>query len=213
MNFRAQEEPVPTRQSLLERLRRWDDSEGWQEFFDTYWKLIYRAALSSGLSPSEAEEVVQETVISVAKQMPAFQYKPSGQGGSFKRWLYTLTKWRIVDQLRSHSRDRSLVRSPEACDSEVDPMATIPDPVGNRLDSLWEAEWEQNLLEAALEQVKRRTDPRHYQVFYLKVVKNWSALKVARIMNVSIPQVYTVKHRVSKELKVTLAQLREKEAR
>ena len=35
---------LPTRQSLLSRLRDWQDQEGWREFFDTYWWLIYRVA-------------------------------------------------------------------------------------------------------------------------------------------------------------------------
>ena len=37
-------ELAPTRLSLLERLRDMDDRASWQEFFDTYWKLIYLAA-------------------------------------------------------------------------------------------------------------------------------------------------------------------------
>jgi len=32
-----------TRRSLAERLANWDDRKRWQEFFDTYWKLIYAA--------------------------------------------------------------------------------------------------------------------------------------------------------------------------
>ena len=32
-----------TRRSLVDRLVNWDDQKRWQEFFDTYWKLIYAA--------------------------------------------------------------------------------------------------------------------------------------------------------------------------
>ena len=62
---------VPTRQSLLTRLKDWNDQESWQVFFETYWKLIYRAALKAGLSEEEAQDAVQETVISVARAMPS----------------------------------------------------------------------------------------------------------------------------------------------
>ena len=34
-------DPDATPSSLLRRLKNWDDQSGWQEFFDTYWKLIY----------------------------------------------------------------------------------------------------------------------------------------------------------------------------
>ena len=69
-----------TRQSLLLRLKDQEDQEGWQEFFDTYWRLIYSFCLKAGLSEIEAEEVVQETMISVAKQMPQFRYDGSKGG-------------------------------------------------------------------------------------------------------------------------------------
>src|SRR5438034_5489511 len=56
-----------TRRSLVERLADWGDQVRWQEFFDTYSKLIYSAARQSGLTDTEAQEVVQETIITVAK--------------------------------------------------------------------------------------------------------------------------------------------------
>src|SRR5262245_61835089 len=28
---------IPTRESLLSRIKDWDDRESWQDFFDTYW--------------------------------------------------------------------------------------------------------------------------------------------------------------------------------
>src|SRR5882757_9651668 len=95
-------ELIPTRQSLLSRLKDWSDQESWRVFFETYWKLIYNAAIKAGLTDSEAQDVVQETVISVMKTMPRFQYDP--QKGSFKAWLLRLASWRVVDQFRRRHR-------------------------------------------------------------------------------------------------------------
>src|SRR5580692_1956052 len=92
------EELIPTRTTLLLRLKDWQDQSGWQDFFDTYWNLIYGVAIKGGLTPMEAEDVVQETMISVAKHMPGFKYDPAI--GSFKGWLLTMTRWRMTDQLR-----------------------------------------------------------------------------------------------------------------
>jgi hypothetical protein len=36
---------IPTRQSLLNRLKDWGDQSSWQDFFDTYWQLIYNVAI------------------------------------------------------------------------------------------------------------------------------------------------------------------------
>ena len=79
-------------------LANWDDQRRWQEFFDTYWKLIYSAARKSGLTDAEAQEVVQETVITVAKNIDKLKYDPAI--GSFKGWLLQITRWRIADQFR-----------------------------------------------------------------------------------------------------------------
>ena len=84
------EASLQTRWSLIGRLKDMDDRQSWQEFFDAYWKLIYSVALKAGLSDAEAQEVVQETVISVANKMPEFKADPAA--GSFKSWLLTLTR-------------------------------------------------------------------------------------------------------------------------
>src|SRR5437870_13042270 len=89
---------VATRRSLVDRLENWDDRKHWQEFFDTYWRLIYSAARKSGLADAEAQEVVQETVITVAKKVGKLRYDPAI--GAFKGWLLHITRWRIADQFR-----------------------------------------------------------------------------------------------------------------
>src|SRR5438552_5806432 len=92
------DELIPTRASLINRQKNWQDQTSWQEFFDIYWKLIYAVARKAGLTDAEAQDVVQETMASVAKHMPTFQYDPAI--GSFKGWLLKKTRWCIIDQLR-----------------------------------------------------------------------------------------------------------------
>jgi RNA polymerase sigma-70 factor (ECF subfamily) len=69
---RQTHEFIPTRQSLLSRLKDWEDKASWRDFFNTYWKLIYSVGIKAGLTEEEAQDLVQETMISVAKQMPSF---------------------------------------------------------------------------------------------------------------------------------------------
>ena len=57
---------IPRRASLLGRLKDWEDQACWRDFFNTYWKLIYRFSLQRGLTHTEAEEVVQATLLAVA---------------------------------------------------------------------------------------------------------------------------------------------------
>jgi RNA polymerase sigma-70 factor (ECF subfamily) len=93
------DDPLPTRRSLVTRLKHWDDQEAWQRFFDSYWRLIYEVARRSGLADAEAQDVVQDTVIAVAKQMPTFRYDPAV--GSFKSWLRLITRRRVADHFRN----------------------------------------------------------------------------------------------------------------
>jgi RNA polymerase sigma-70 factor (ECF subfamily) len=187
------DELIPTRASLIQRLKDWQDQSSWQDFFDTYWKLIYGVAVKGGLTASEAQDVVQETMIAVAKHMPTFKYDPGI--GSFKTWLLNMTRWRIIDQLRK----REPLAAPRAAfeDTATGTRQTdkVVDPASQDLDVLWNVEWERNLLEAAMARVKRRLDPQKFQIFDLYVNKEWTPEKVAATFGISVDQVYLAKHR------------------
>src|SRR5678815_3211087 len=99
------DELIPTRASLLHRLKDWRDQASWQQFFDIYWRLIYGVARRSGLTDSEAQDVVQETMLAVAKHMPGFQYDAAN--GQFKAWLLNMTRWRIIDQMRKRAKAKA----------------------------------------------------------------------------------------------------------
>jgi RNA polymerase sigma factor (sigma-70 family) len=187
-------EADPTRQTLLGRLKDLNNQESWKEFFDTYWRLIYNVAIQSGLTDAEAQDVVQETVLSVCKSMPGFNY--DARKGSFKAWLLNLTRWRIVDELRKRSPGVSRP-SQRSETTRTGTVERVPDPARTPLESCWDKEWAENVVAVALERAKRKTDPKHYQVFNLYVLQETPPAKVARAMGVSVARVYLIKHRVS----------------
>ena len=192
------EEPrlIATRESLLSRLRQ-KETDGWYEFFETYWKLIYNTARKRGLTDDEAQEVVQETMIGVSRNIPAFRYDP--ETCSFKTWLMNLVFWRIADQFRQRSKHASLEHA-----------ANIPSVVEDDASFalLWEQDWERNLINAAVDRVKNRIDPWHFQVFSFCVLQKKGAAETARVLNIGRPRVYLINHRVSKELTKEIAGLR-----
>src|SRR6266446_6509879 len=161
----AEDDLIPTRLSLLTRLKDWNDQEGWREFFDMYWKLIYSFAIKKGLSDSEAQDVVQETVFSVLKNLPNFDSNKA----PFKTWLLHLTNWRITDQLRRRPRNNQPLRR----NDETGTAARVAAPKGQSIEQVWNEEYENNLLSAAIERGKRKVDAQRYQVFHLYVCKNW----------------------------------------
>jgi RNA polymerase sigma-70 factor (ECF subfamily) len=179
---------IPTRTTLIHRLKNWQDQSSWQDFFDTYWKLIYGVAIKGGLTKTEAQDVVQETMLSVAKHMPNFKY--DRKIGSFKAWLLNMTRWRMIDQLRKRGYP---------IDSRIEHKLT--DQSDSNLEKLWDAEWEKNLFDAAITKVKRRLDPQKYQIFDFYVNKQWMPDKVAKTFGISVNQVYLAKHRVVELIK------------
>jgi RNA polymerase sigma-70 factor (ECF subfamily) len=154
--------------------------------------LIYSYALKSGLTEAEAQDVVQETIISVAKNIQKFRRDRSL--GTFKGWLKNLTRWRIADQLRKRTQ---LSAADEDKRSTVGDIMEIPGTTDPGLESVWEQEWKANLLDTAMRRVKRRVKEEHYQMFDLYVLKQWPVRKVAQTLDVSVGQVYLAKHRIS----------------
>ena len=194
-------DPAPTRLSLLERLRDLDDHKSWQQFFDTYWRLIYLAAVKGGLSDADAEDVVQETIIGIARHMENYRYEPGVC--SFKGWLMHVTRSRIVDHLR-RVKPNKLAFVPIGTDppTSVEDRVLEANPIAEKeFEHIWDKEWTVNLLEAAMERVKRRVAPEHYQIFYLHSVKGKSAREVAQLLGVSVPKVYVVRHRLARMIK------------
>jgi len=207
---RAQSSSEATRRSLLSRLKQSNAQESWREFFDTYWRLIHITALNAGLTDSEAQEVVQETVLTVVRKIKDFRYDPAI--GSFKGWLLTMVRWRIGDQFRKRKQQ---IPPPSARDatktSGTATLERIADPAPINLDAVWEEEWQRTLFAAALSRVKRQANARHYQMFDLHAVKHWSVDKVAQTLGVSAGQVRLAKHRITALMRQEVARLEKEE--
>ena len=203
------EDLIPTRGSLLSRLKNWEDGESWRDFFDTYWRLIYNFSLRSGLSHQEAQEVVQESVVAVAKSIGKFQYDP--KVCRFKSWLLGVTRSKIANQFARRARQPTPAANPPADDSNTTPLLNrVPDTQADPLERTWDEEWQKNLMEAAIQRVKRRVSIEQYQMFDLFVLKQWTAGEVAKTLGVTIGHVYVAKHRVSKLIRKEIEALEAK---
>ena len=194
-------ERAPTRSSFVERLRDWGDQTIWEGFFRRYGRVVRQVAVRSGLSAEEAEDVVQETALSVARKMPDFIYERSRC--SFEGWVRHVARLRIIDQVRRRSPAGVM-----AGGGSVGMLEAIPDEAcGEQMDAAWEEAWRSNLLQTALERLQLKVSPEHFQVFHLNVVSGVSGPEVVRTLGVSIAQVYVVRHRLTRLLKQEVARL------
>jgi RNA polymerase sigma factor (sigma-70 family) len=186
-----------TRRSLLTRLKNWDDQQGWREFMDKYGGFIFGLARKSGLSPEEAEDVVQDVLVSVAKKLPSFRY--AGDKGSFKAWLVMIVKSRVIDHLRKKYR-RVLDANPAAGREDEtrleERIAQHEDALSH--DAVWTREWESHLLDTALARVKDRLPAKHFLAFRMCTQQQKSPAEVARALGLSLPNVYLIRHRAGR---------------
>jgi RNA polymerase sigma-70 factor (ECF subfamily) len=193
------EDPAATRSSLIRRLHDWGDQKAWDDFFNSYWKLIYAVAVKSGLSDAEARDVVQETVVSVARSLKEGQY--SHAKGSFKAWLCTVTRHRIMDHIRRRTRTPNCVQPGPGSTSGTSAVARVADPASLETDAIWDEEWRKNLVDAATERVRAKVPPDQFQIFDLYVLKGLPVAEVAKLARTSRANVYIIKHRLSRMVK------------
>src|SRR3954468_8950579 len=135
------EDSLLTRRTLLSRLRNLDDQESWRTFFNLYWRLLYNVARKSRLDDGGAQEIVQDTVIAVARKMPEFRYDAAR--GTFRQWLLRITRRRIVDHLRRVYRQPLQAEvAIETLDENEEHAAVIADESASAIEAAWNEEWE-----------------------------------------------------------------------
>jgi RNA polymerase sigma factor (sigma-70 family) len=199
------EDSVRTDSSLLRQVKTLSNARGWTRFYETYAPMIARFALRSNLSPAESQDVVQTTMIHLAKTIP--QFDP--ERGKFKSFLFTCAKWRIMDLHRARPKNTvDFQLNPAAL--EAKPSFDSWDPNVSDFEKIWDEEWEQQIQREALEQVKKRVSGTHFQIFCLYVLEELPAAKVAEMVGVRVAQVHLVRCRVGRLVKKELAALHKK---
>jgi len=136
------------------RLRDPTDNEAWNEFHEIYRGLVLNYCRRRGLQPWDADDVCQLVMMSLAKTLRSFEYRPAR--GRFRSYLGRVVGNAITKYGSSrHPRPISLENMVESITGE-----TGPDP-----DELWEKEWMRNHYRIALRGVRASFDPRSVRIF------------------------------------------------
>ena len=197
------DDPLPTRRSLLKRLKNTADQASWEEFDRMYRGLLRGVARRSGLNELETSEAVQETLITVAKKLPEFHYQPGKD--SFKGWLLQIVRWKVSDQLRQRPpTEVELAGDGESKLTHLEDTAEAP----HDFEMIWNTEWERHLVSQALARVKRQVNPEHYAIYHLHVIEAHTASEVRQILGVGIAAIYLAKHRVGSAVQREVQKLR-----
>ncbi len=182
-----------TRVSLLNRLRLTpDDPASWDEFVSTYGPRINRWCRGWGLQASDAEDVTQNVMVAMARQMRDFEYDANGR---FRSWLKTISHRAWIDFLKS--RRKGIVGSGS---DEIHGLLSSVETEEDFLKNI-EEECEKGMLEEAMLIVRRRVNDNTWQAFQMTALDGVSGLDVSRELEMAVTAVYKAKSRVQMLLK------------
>lgn len=181
-----------TSTTLLRRLRQDPaDQEAWSAFVDRYGRLLYRWCRRWGLQQADAEDVAQNVLLDLARQMRTFVYDPRG---SFRGWLKTIAyrSWcRLIEDRQRPGRsagrsdDLDNLRSEAAC---ADFLQELED------------ESDRELLEYAMRLVRLRVQPHTWEAFRLTALEELPAATVAERLQMKVGAVFVARSKVQKML-------------
>ena len=202
--------PVPgdwlkTRTSLIRRLQHPSNPDGWEEFVDVYGRIIHTLGLRSGLGTQDAEDATQDSLATLAEKIPTFQYDPAK--GSFKSWVLTIARSKIIDTHRRRQRQPSFEAPPPHSTHETAFLERLPDTALLPPDQVMDDAWRLGILAAARDQIRRQLSPRQYQIYDLHVIQDWPVEKITEALHISPNQVYLAKHRVGEAIATQVARL------
>jgi RNA polymerase sigma factor (sigma-70 family) len=182
-----------TDRELIERVKDWWEDEGWREFYGRYAPAIEAHARRSGLSPEEAQDVVQTTMLKVATYIPKFEYDRTVC--KFRTWLNQIVNQRII----AIWHERRKFHLPE--DVRVELGSLVGGNVNPREDPVAQCELEHGMLQVCLARVRVAVKPKHWQIFEANTIGRLSAREVAQRYDTTVANVWVIHHRLIRRLK------------
>ncbi len=181
-----------TSASLLERLREPNPTAAWERFVHLYTPLLCHWAGRLGATGPDVDDLVQEVFTLLLQKLPVFQYNASQR---FRAWLWTITLNKHRERLRQQAP------APSLADLPTEPAA--PD----QLDAVIAADYQQYLVQRALELMESDFQPTTWRAFWECTVNERPAADVATELQVSLDSVYAAKSRVLRRLRAEMRDL------
>ena len=170
----------------------------WAEFCAAYEPLM-RDYLRARFPSLEADDVVQDTLVSLIRRLPGYRYTPDVRG-HFRNYLLGIVRHKAVDALRRRARDAALRRGlrDELGD---EPASAPPEPEDDA--------WKNAALETAVDQLMADTsvNPTAREVFRQVALRHVPPAQVAADFGISRGNVDVIKSRMIARLSALVAAL------
>ncbi len=185
-----------TRGSLLARVRN-RDSSAWSELVELYGPLIAHWCLRCGLHSHASADCVQEVFLAVHRSLGSYQ--PQAASGSFRAWLWTITRNKIRDVLR-----KSQWPAVGGSTAHANLQQLSSDPVELCLDQPSSAADLHSLVARALQQIQVDFEARTWEIFLRSVVDQVPTQLVAQQFEITAANVRKIRSRVLHRLREQL---------
>lgn len=181
-----------TSPTLLTRLRRSPtDQAAWGAFVDRYGSMITAWCRRWGLQPADIDDVRQNILLDLSRQMSRFEYDPTG---SFRGWLKTICYRAWCDFCERRRGDAG------TGDTAVLELLQSVEARDNFLHE-FEEEWDRELLESAMKAVRSRVQEHTWEVFRLMTQEDLSGPEVAERLGMKVGAVWVAKSKVQRMLR------------
>ena len=179
--------------SLLERLRREPDDESWRRLDNLYRPLIERWLKLDHSLGQDAEDLVQEVMHVLIREISKFERERTG---SFRRWLRTVTVHRLKDFVRRRQAS-PIARGGSQHDSV---LLQLEDPA-SELSLQWDREHDQFILSRLLELIRPEFEDGTWRAFHGIVLELRETADVANELAISENAVFLAKSRILRRLR------------
>ncbi len=180
---------LKTSVSLLERLQKRPAAQDWQRLTDLYRPLIRRWLRHDPALRDEADDLVQEVLAVLVRELPRFERR---REGSFRCWLRAITHHRLQAYWRSRRR------RPQAAPHAL--LAQLADP-HSELCRRWDEEHDRHVFRRLLELLEPEFEPATWRAFRGVVLDGRTAAEVAAELGTTVNAVLIAKARILKRLR------------
>lgn len=190
-----------TRDSLIVQVKDPSNRIAWEEFSEVYRPVIYRIARTKGMQSADAQDLVQQVLISVANAIG--RWEPHDNDVRFRNWLSRITRNAILKSLTRGPLDRAAGGS-----AAFDLLREEPtgDP---QTEELIRLEYRRELYLRAAETVRHEVQFATWRAFELTVIEGCSVDDAATELNKSTGTVYASRSRIMRRLREAVRKLEE----
>ena len=194
----AQSSFSPTSPMLLARIAA-KDPAAWQTLVDLYGPLVLYWIRRQGLSEHDAADVLQEVFSGVATSIARYR---SDQGGSFRGWLWVITRNHLARFFRHRAENVQGVGGTEAWQK----LAELAQALSDDPDEHTQKSAMNELYRRGLNLVRSEFEDRSWQIFWRAAVDQIATAEVATEFGTTANSVRQTKSRILRRLRQVLGE-------